>query len=217
MLNKKISNGPLKLTKPNFILATQCIIGSGNISDVTIDADFINKWKKRYDEDYIGGDDEEYKNIFKKVSEELSLGTISKATFIEILNWKTPRLKGIVKLDKFNYYEEGIKMALDAPDDQKLSILDDLYGIGVPTASTILHFIYPSKFPIMDVRTAETLHDFDYLKKDTRSDENYVLFCEVIRNIAQESNCTLREVDKAIFAYHKCETGKTKPCKQSKL
>lgn len=87
------------------------------------------------------------------VSEDLSLGTISKTTFIEILNWKSPRLKGIVRLAEFGNYESGIKRALDAPDDQKLSILDDLYGIGVPTASTILHIIYPSKFPIMDINS----------------------------------------------------------------
>jgi thermostable 8-oxoguanine DNA glycosylase len=190
-----------------------------------IDADFINKWKECYDEDDIGGDDEDYKKICQKVSEELSLGTISKTTFIEILNWKTPRLKGIVRLDEFIYYEEGIKKALDAPDDQKLSLLDDLYGIGVPTASTILHIIYPSKFPIMDIRTAETLYDFGDLKKKTRSAENYVRFCKVIYNIAEKSRCTLRDVDKAVFAYHKIilepklksETGKTKFCNKSKL
>lgn len=188
--------------------------------DIVINADFINEWKKRYDEDNIGGDEEEYKTICKKIFIEISLGTISKATFIEILNWKTPRLKGIVKLDEFSYYEEGIKNALKAPDNQKLSILDDLYGIGVPTASTILHLSSPSKFPIMDKRTAETLKYHKGLERDTRSVKNYARFCEVIHDIKQVSGCTLREIDKAIFAYHKIEleprlkkeTSKTKPC-----
>lgn len=186
-----------------------------------INTDFINEWKKHYDEDDVGGDDEDYKKICKKVSQELLLGTISKETFIEILNWKSPRLKGIVRLDEFSDYEAGIKRALNASDDQKLSILDDLYGIGVPTASTILHLIYPSKFPIMDIRTAETLHYFKGLEKEIRSAENYIQFCKVICNIAEKSKCTLRDVDKAIFAYHKIilapqlkyETGKTKTCK----
>lgn len=192
--------------------------------DITIDAGFINEWEKHYDEDDIGGDDEDYKRICKKVSEETSLGTISKVTFIEILNWKAPRLKGIIRLDEFSDYEIGIKKALNAPDDQKLSILDDFYGIGVPTASTILHLIYPSKFPIMDKRIAETLKYHKGLERDTKSAKNYTRFCEVIHNIKQESGCTLREIDKAIFAYHKIrlepqlkrENSKKKSCNWSK-
>ncbi len=36
-----------------------------------IDAKFINEWKKRYDEDNVGGDDEDYKKICEMVSEDL--------------------------------------------------------------------------------------------------------------------------------------------------
>jgi hypothetical protein len=135
------------------------------VSNCTIDADFINKWKVCYDEDNIGCDEEDYIKIRDKVVEEVSRGSLSKCTFIEILNWKTPRLKGIVRLDEFSYYDAGIKNALKAPEDQKLLILDELYGIGVPTASTILHLIYPSRFPIMDIRIAESLHYFNLLER----------------------------------------------------
>ena len=104
-----------------------------------IDDNFIKEWSLKFDKDT----EEKYKKIIEMVRKEVSSdGTISKDTFESILHWKASRLKGIVKLDKFDDYAERIKQALQAPEYRKLSILDDLYGIGVPVASTILHFIY---------------------------------------------------------------------------
>lgn len=135
------------------------------------------------------------------------------------MDWKASRVKGIVKLDKFDDYAEGIKKAFQAQEEKKLSILDDLYGIGVPVASTILHFIYPSVFPIMDVRVTEALYYSGYLNAKTRTPNNYVEYRETVLDIAQESKNTLRDVDKALFAYHKKKlepelraVGKAKTC-----
>lgn len=187
---------------------------------IVIDDNFIEEWHRRYNKPEIGGDYVEYENLIEKVSREVSQGAISKSTFIRILDWKAPRVKGIVKLDNFDDYAKGIKQALQAPEDRKLPILDDLYGIGVPVASTILHFIYPSIFPIMDVRVAEVLYYSGYLNAKSRTQNNYVNFRRVILNIAQQSKCTLREIDKALFAHHKSELepkirgaiGKAKRC-----
>ncbi len=183
---------------------------------IVIDDNFIKEWHPKYDKPEIGGDYAEYENLI----EEVSRGTISKTIFIHILDWKTPRVKGIIKLDNYDDYAEGIKHALQAPEDRKLSILDDLYGISVPVASTILHFIYPSSFPIMDIRVAEVLYYSGYLTAKSRTQSNYVKFRRVILNVARQSKGTLREIDRALFAYHKIELepelksaiGKAKKC-----
>jgi len=65
--------------------------------DKPIDKDFINKWKDHYNEDDIGGDEAQYIDICKKVSKELLQGTITKDTFIKILDWKSHRIKGKVR------------------------------------------------------------------------------------------------------------------------
>ena len=173
------------------------------LEKMSIDGNFIKKWGPLYDKPEIGGDYIEYENIIKEVAVDISEGALTKPTFIRILDWKAPRVKGIIKLDRFDDYSKGIKRALEAPDDRKLSILDDLYGINVPVASTILHFISPSIFPIMDIRVAEALYHFGYLKAKSRTQRNYNHFCKVILNIAQETKFSLREVDRALFAYHK--------------
>lgn len=87
-----------------------------------------------------------------------------------------------------------------------------LPGVRMPVASTILHFIYPKRFPIVDYRTVETLQHFDCLNKsrsryffrDTIA--GYRVFQRVMLNIArQRQKWSLRQIDRALFAYHKEE------------
>lgn len=128
--------------------------------------------------------------------------------FIGILNWKSPRVKGIVRKDDFNYYAKGIKQAISASESQKIEILDDLYGIGIPVASTILHIIYPKIYPIVDFRTVEVLKKAGYFNKSMYFYRNtlkgYDIFRAAIKDIAnQNPKWNLRQIDRALFAYHK--------------
>jgi hypothetical protein len=122
-----------------------------------INHSFMSTWHPRYDE--IASDEVEYKNLLTLTSKEIEeKGTLSRQTFIRILNWKSPRVKGIVRLNEFSVYEKAISEASRAEENDKLKILIRLHGIGTPVGSTILHFIYPGSFPIIDIRTVETLH-----------------------------------------------------------
>ncbi|ADI73371.1 conserved hypothetical protein [Methanohalobium evestigatum Z-7303] len=174
------------------------------MSDKKIDADFIKYWMPFYDKPDIGADYSEYTSIMNKVHRDVANGTIYESTFKDILDWKAARIKGKVDWNNFEYYDNTFKEMLKAEDDAKLSILCQLDGIGVPTASTILHFIYPERFPIIDYRVMEVLNNFGYLNtKNATSESNYHKYRNVILNIAAESNCSLSELDRALFAYHK--------------
>ncbi len=166
--------------------------------------------------------DEEYKLIKRRVLNELKMNdTLSEDLFFKILDWKSPRVKGIIKKDKFKFedYADGIRNAIKAPDDKKIGILDELYGIGIPVASTILQFIYPKFFPIIDFRTVVVLQNVEKLDKSKNyhnyrdSIKGYVLFREAIKNIAKEHpKYSLRQIDKALFAYHKYELKSKTSC-----
>jgi len=86
---------------------------------------------------------------------------------------------------------------------------DNLPGVGIPVASTILHFMYPKDFPIVDFRTIEVLQKGDYsLDKEMdysrETSRGYCEFREVILGIAKKyTEGDIRKVDKALFAYHK--------------
>ena len=85
-----------------------------------------------------------------------------------------------------------------------------LPGIGAPVASTILHFICPEIFPIYDFRTTEVLYRLGCLKSKTVSNIRYPEFQSVILNIRTELvHYNLRQIDRALFAYHKTNFGKS--------
>lgn len=150
-------------------------------------------------------DNPEYINILNTVKEELSQGiTLTEATLNKIINWLLPPLfrshvKRGLKLYGINKYAEVMDKALKAPDDQKLSTLVELYGIGPVTGSTLLHFTDPSKFPIMNKKVVKTLYRLGRLKEDSISTESYAPFCKVIHDISQKFGYELRDIDKALF------------------
>lgn len=112
-----------------------------------IDAEFISTWHPRYDE--IERDEPKYQNLGAQICNDLNeKGTLSKGTFVRVLDWKSPRVKGIVRLDEFSVYEKGIADAVRAAKSQKLGMLCQLRGIGAPVGSTLLHLMYPNDFPI---------------------------------------------------------------------
>jgi hypothetical protein len=172
-------------------------------NDLRIDHSFISTWHPKYDE--IANDEAEYRNLVTLTNMEIrEKCTISRQTFIGILNWKSPRVKGIVRLNEFSVYEKGISAAYSAEENEKLKTLILLHGIGTPVGSTILHFIYPNSFPIIDIRTAETLYYACRIKSKSTDFSHYASFRSEMLKIAKENpSFILREVDRALSAYHK--------------
>lgn len=173
-----------------------------------INDDFIREWHPKY----LEHDEEDYRKIMKAVFEEVSRDrTISMQTLEEIVDWKAARAKGYLKLKNFGDYEATIKKMLKiSKPDQKVALLDDLPGIGIPIASTILHFVNPKIFPIVDFRTVEVLLNSGHLSKSKslhyyrNTAEGYSVFNDAVAKIAQQHpKWSLRQIDRALFAYHK--------------
>ena len=54
--------------------------------------------------------------------------------------------------------EDATRRALaSAEERERMEALIVLEGVGVPTASTLLHFAFPDDYPILDVRALESL------------------------------------------------------------
>jgi len=164
---------------------------------------FISKWHPVYDK--LESDEGKYHAIISDVASDISQSnSISKNTFINILDWKASRLKGIVKLNEYGEYEKAISDCIKSREERKVSIIVELYGIGLPLGTTILHFIYPNSFPIMDIRTAETLLYAGYIESDKRDLNRYPILRSTILKIVQiYPKWNLRQIDRALFAFHK--------------
>lgn len=169
-----------------------------------ITKEFIEEWSSRYDKPNIGGDEPEYKQIVNKVHEEISqTGTVSQETFTATINWKSQRAKRKIDIDDFELYQTAITFTFDLPDELKLSLLCGLDGIGLPVGSTILHFMHPDIFPIIDYRVIQVLYDAGLLSSQTISKKTYRKYKVVIEEIVKQTGCNIRTIDRALFAYHK--------------
>lgn len=177
-----------------------------------IDDNFIKKGQNNYDEN----DENEYEEIKKLVKEDIKKNeTISFPSFEKLYKWKTRgRSFHNVEMKDYNeLYSVNIKIALNLPDNKKIYMLNGLPGIGIPVASTLLHFIYPDTFPIIDERTIIALQYFEYLDKNKSvyqlrdSSEAYNRYRNEILKIQKKckESWNLREIDQALFAFEKKE------------
>jgi hypothetical protein len=174
-----------------------------DIANGLINDRFIEKWSQRANGGARG--EEQYLRLVSKAKAEISSkGYLTKPTFIEIINWKSSRIRPIFEKGDYRVYKNGIIQCLSENDDEKLSVLMKLDGIGAPVGSTILHFIYPDRFPIMDIRTCEALYHHGYIRSKSRDEKRYSDFRNAILDIQKKyPRWSLRQIDKALFAYNK--------------
>ncbi len=172
---------------------------------------FIETWQKAFAASPRG--QASYDELVLKVRTDMEkYGCITEQTFIRLINWKSPRIRPIFEKRGYKEYKQVIKKCLAAEDHEKMAILDDAYGIGAPVASTILHFTYPDRFPIIDFRTAETLFHFGYIGSPKVSAKGYMAFRDAILQIQKQyPRYSLRQIDMALFAYDKQELSRLKP------
>jgi hypothetical protein len=169
----------------------------------TISCAFLSEWEPRYDD--VEKDQNRYDRILAAVAKEVaSLGTLTQQTFLEIIEWKAARVKGKLSAN-YAEYSTAIKAAYHTNGiATKVEVLVHLDGIGVPVASAVLHFIFPNEIPINDRRTVEILHAAGLVKHLSRDQQRFPPFVAAILLI--RSKCpqfTLRQIDRAPFAYHK--------------
>lgn len=174
-----------------------------------IDDAFIQNWHPKYD--LTENDEPDYQRLVIQVAEEItSSGTISQETFLAIWSWKgAMRVIGHVLMDRYDtLYVEAFRRIPALPLNMKLPSLlagnAKLPGFGAPTGSTLIHFIHPQTMPIVDVRTAEVLCRAGIVSTDRTDLDHYEEFRRGIQSIRQRCpGWTLREIDRALFAYHK--------------
>jgi hypothetical protein len=176
---------------------------------VVIDDAFISEWHPKYDR--TESDEDEYQKLVAIVSREVaSTGTVSKGTFLRIWNWKgAMRVIGHVLLDAYDtLYAPAFRRAASDPPERKLATLIapsvKLRGVEAATGSTLIHFMHPDIMPIIDVRTCEVLFAAGLISTDRKDLAHYEEFRRAIDGIRRRCpRWTLRQIDRALFAYHK--------------
>jgi hypothetical protein len=128
-------------------------------------------------------------------------GYYTRAEFIEVGAWKTPRSRRRVAANPEATVAEATRVALGVQDEAaRMLALLALDGVGVPTASTLLYVAFPAEYPILDVRALESL---GVKGRSTYPLSFWLGYLTACRELAAACGVSLRTLDKALWEYSK--------------
>jgi hypothetical protein len=120
--------------------------------------------------------------------------------FLTVCDWKTSRSRPRVERNDAVAVEAATRIGLGSGGErERMQALIELNGVGVPTASTLLHFAFPEDYPILDVRALESL---GYVT--TRSVypiDFWLAYLEACRELAKRHEVSIRTLDKALWQH----------------
>jgi hypothetical protein len=124
-------------------------------------------------------------------------GHYTRDEFLLVCAWKTERSRSKVASNSDTAIELATGRALRVKDEGKrMEALISLDGVGVPTASALLFFAFPTDYPILDVRALESLGQKARTAYPVEYWLDYLLTC---RRIAGEAGVPIRTLDKALW------------------
>lgn len=124
-------------------------------------------------------------------------GHYTREEFLTVCEWKTSRSRSKVERNDAAAVEEATRHALESADErERMEALAALEGVGVPTASTLLHFAFPDDYPILDVRALESLGQ---RSRSVYPVEYWLRYLDVCRELALRHGVSIRTLDKALW------------------
>jgi thermostable 8-oxoguanine DNA glycosylase len=141
-------------------------------------------------------------------------GYLTSDELSKIVTWKSQRTLGVLKRDpdiatRDDTIRDATRVALarETPEWMKHRILCFLYGVGHPVASAILTIWDPDNHTVIDVRTVGALRKLWELglldaEPPSRTDR-YLKYLRVFRDIAKELVVSHRDLDRALWKWHR--------------
>ena len=85
-------------------------------------------------------------------------GYLTRKDFLELCRWKSRRSPSLCARNTAEDIRETSRVALQTTSERvRIGVLLVLEGVSWPTASVILHFGIPERYPILDVRALWSL------------------------------------------------------------
>lgn len=122
--------------------------------------------------------------------------------FVRLCRWKTPRSGPLVAQNSTDLVEARTRVALSetSAERERIEALRSLWGVEWATASVLLHFAYPERYPILDKRALHALGVRAPSAYSFRFWESYVAAC---RGLAEQAGVDGRTLDQALWQWSK--------------
>jgi thermostable 8-oxoguanine DNA glycosylase len=128
-------------------------------------------------------------------------GFYTRDEFIAVCEWKTPRSRPKVAANPETAVVDATRRAFASEDETtRIEALLELNGVGVPTASTLLYFAFPSDYPILDFRALESL---GVKARSTYPVSFWLQYLEACRELARQHGVSVRTLDLALWQHSK--------------
>jgi hypothetical protein len=116
-----------------------------------------------------------------------------------LCEWKSARTKSRVAQNSDVFVEAITRAAFVTEDEhERMTALCALRGVEAPTASVLLHFAFPDRYPIIDWRALESLGQPEQATYTVRY---WVAYVDECRKLAQSAGVSMRALDKALWQY----------------
>jgi hypothetical protein len=169
---------------------------------MNITKESISKYADKYDKNYKEKN-ERVEETMKKTLERRRW--LTRKELIKIGVWKSPRAKPHYESNENDdsTVKEVTRISFVTTTEKvRIKILMALDGVSWGVASTILHFAFPNKYPIMDFRVIRSL---GWQQPSAYSFNFWQRYCKKINTISKKYNLSIRTVEKAFWRYDKEE------------
>jgi len=146
------------------------------------------------------------KQLFNEIGRNFRKNkTLSDEEFFKIIIWKSNRVKGKV-LAGIKKSNKSVKQIMREvynanTSEEKIKLLTNIKGIGLPIASAILTVCYPKKFTILDYRVWDILFKDKKVKgkNPSKTISEYLDYVDICKNYAKKLKLSLRDFDRTMW------------------
>lgn len=135
-------------------------------------------------------------------------GHMTKMDLIAVCEWKSSRARPLCSSNHTNTIKAASMRSFQTTNEaERMENLLTLSGVGIPMASAILAAMNPRQYGVIDIRVWQALHHFGEVATNPSGKNlrlsHWISYLKVIRKYAAKHAMTAREIEKAIFNYHK--------------
>ena len=159
------------------------------------------KFVLKYDEGMKVEDAEKESVLMKRMSEAAERGNMTRDDLIAVAKWKWRggRTRQLCGRNTEAEVEEITAVSFTAESERlRIGALLALCGVHWPMASVILHFAFPDRYPVLDIRAMNTVGGSTHY-----TFEKCMKYVELCRKASKTHDVSMHTLDKALWTFDK--------------
>jgi hypothetical protein len=130
-------------------------------------------------------------------------GYYTRGDALIVYRWKSRRSAVRFEVVAASTVRSVTARAFAATDEAiRIETITTLPGVGLPVAAALLHFAFPARYPLLDVRALDSL---GVKRRSAYPPSFWVEYVEFCRRLAGELGVSLRTLDKALWQASKAQ------------